>query len=1472
MNTFLQRCVVLWMLVLAGLATAQPDRIQAPLRVVSDDNYPPFLFKDAQGDTAGYVADWWALWSEKTGVPVELQALPWEEAQRQLQAGEADAIDLIFKTPQREPLYDFTSPHSRVPVSIYEHHTLSGIHDVDSLRGFLVGVMAGDACIDMLKNQGIDDFRIYPSYEQVIQGAMAQDVKLFCMDDYPANFYLYKLNAHLQFRQTLSLYEGLFHRAVKKGNAETLRRIVDGAALISAQEEQALRDRWVVPLSAREPFNWLYVAVGLGCLLVLAVLGWLWLRSLQVLVAARTAELQKTQAALNERVKEQRCLYRVFRATESLDTPLPDLLQAVADALPPGWQYPELAVARVQIGDAVGASGPWPPAVAQASVPVVVNGEPRGAVAVGYTRLTPLGAEGRFLPEEQALLAAVAERLASVLQRRELAAAVQRREGIYHAIVDQANDSIGVVDLETGRFIEFNETACRNLGYSRSEFASLRVVDIDAGMTPEAIQTAFEKLQREGSAVVETVHITKQRERRDVRVSNRSLVLDGRTVFVSIWSDITEKNRQQRELVAYRDHLAALVAERTAELQAILDAASVGIFMLEGRTVLRCNRTLEQILGFTMEETVGHTTRAWYPDEGSFLEVGEEIQRQLASQGFFSAERRLRRKDGQLIWAKLAARPIDPAHPEKGLAGMVEDISPERLALEHIQRARDLAEDATRAKSEFLANMSHEIRTPMNAIIGMSHLALKTTLDDRQRGYIEKVHRAGNHLLGIINDILDFSKMEAGKLKAERTEFRLDEVIDNVITMLANRADEKGLELVVDASAHLPLALVGDPLRLNQVLINLLNNAIKFTQRGEVVLGIGEHARRDGRVELVFSVRDTGIGMTPEQKAKLFTAFNQGDTSTTRRFGGTGLGLAISKGLVEMMGSHFEVDSEPGVGSTFRFATWFDLQSPPVSLAPRMATADELKGLRTLVVDDNESARMVLSDMARSFGLDVTTAESGPDALAQLQQAAVQGRPLRLLLTDWRMPGMDGVELIDRARSQAGMPEVAVVMVTAYAREEALQRAEHLGVALHSVIAKPVTPSSLFESIGAALRTPGVVQRHGIAPARSESASLRVLQGKRVLLVEDNDLNQELAVELLGEAGMEVVVANHGQEALDRLAEDDRFDAVLMDCQMPVMDGYEATRRIRSQPRFEKLPVIAMTANAMSGDREKVLAVGMNDHITKPLDVQHMFDVLAHWIQYWPLALRRAGAPGAREPAAQVSSAVDPEAPPPASPLAAGLTVASDLIDLPGIHLQAGLQTANHNEPLYRRLLQRFAAGGAGFAQAFEVARRSGDPSDAVRCAHTLRGTAANIGAQDLQHAAEALEFALEHPNEAVGATDPAGGPVAALLDRTLSELDRVLQGLAARGLGAAGASAGAAEAPALAAAPADPGAGWLEHLSHLRSLLEQGDPDCMVYWHQHVPVFTQALPATHRRIQLAMDGYDFETALELLAQGFPTT
>jgi CheY-like chemotaxis protein len=503
----------------------------------------------------------------------------------------------------------------------------------------------------------------------------------------------------------------------------------------------------------------------------------------------------------------------------------------------------------------------------------------------------------------------------------------------------------------------------------------------------------------------------------------------------------------------------------------------------------------------------------------------------------------------------------------------------------------------------------------MNAILGMSHLALETGLSPQQRNYVQKVHHSAESLLGIINDILDFSKIEAGKLDLEIIPFHLSDVLDDLANLVGLRAEDKGLELIFALPPDLPTALVGDPSRLRQVLLNLGNNAVKFTDAGEVTVAVGLLDSGPDSVQLKFSVRDTGIGMSQEQQERLFRPFSQADASTSRRYGGTGLGLAISHRLVQMMGGELAVDSAPGHGSTFRFSLRLPVRTEPGD-RPRALRHEGLGGARVLVVDDNAAAREVLSTMVGALDMDADTAVDGPDALRRVALAEQSDQPYDLVLMDWNMPGMDGVECARQLGQRDALqhPPPAVLMMTAFSRDEVVRRLQEQGLRIGTLLTKPVTPSSLFDACTAAF---GVATRRSARTANREAAGpvgRAGLAGARVLLVEDNAINRELALDVLSGAGMVVSVAGDGQEALDIL-ERERFDVVLMDCQMPVLDGYAATRQLRQRPGLQNLPVIAMTANAMVGDRAKVIEAGMNDHIAKPLNFQDMFAVLARWVQ-----------------------------------------------------------------------------------------------------------------------------------------------------------------------------------------------------------------------------------------------------------------
>jgi two-component system, sensor histidine kinase and response regulator len=587
----------------------------------------------------------------------------------------------------------------------------------------------------------------------------------------------------------------------------------------------------------------------------------------------------------------------------------------------------------------------------------------------------------------------------------------------------------------------------------------------------------------------------------------------------------------------------------------------------------------------------------------------EAEQVQLFEKGRHLAEYRFRKKDGSYCWVSdeqhltrdTQGRPIE-------VVGSWSDIDIRKAAEQAIQATQAELEKANEAKSAFLANMSHEIRTPMNAVLGLSHLALKTDPSPRQRDYLIKIRSSAQHLLGIINEILDFSKIEAGKLSVESVEFDLDKVLENVSNLISEKASDKGLELIFDIEPSVvSTRLRGDPLRLGQILINFCNNAVKFTEQGEVVIRAHVLEAIENSQVVKFSVSDTGIGMAEEQIERLFQAFEQADTSTTRKYGGTGLGLAISKRLAELMGGDVGVTSELGKGSTF----WFTARLGKGALAPRPSLLrSDLRGRRVLIVDDNSPARAVLSNMLTNMTFLADEAASGEEGIEMVRQAATRGEPYGIVFVDWQMPRLDGIETSKRILA---LPDLAIpphiVMVTAYGREDVLKQAEENG--LDNVLVKPVTSSTLFDTIVAVLHAQQEATSHAHITPSFEIARTR---GTRVLLVEDNEINQEVAIGLLEDAAIQVDLAENGEIAV-RMVQENDYDAVLMDMQMPVMDGIAATRAIRSDSRFTSLPIIAMTANAMAADREKCLDAGMNDHIGKPIDPDQLFSVLVRWAE-----------------------------------------------------------------------------------------------------------------------------------------------------------------------------------------------------------------------------------------------------------------
>jgi PAS domain S-box-containing protein len=767
------------------------------------------------------------------------------------------------------------------------------------------------------------------------------------------------------------------------------------------------------------------------------------------------------------------------------------------------------------------------------------------------------------------------------------------------------------------------------------------------------------------------------------------------------------------------------VALKKAEekYRSIFENASVGIFRstqdAKGQ-LLTVNPAFAQILGYTSpEEVVKNVTdlrSQLYANSTDRERLQQLLKAKGAVQGF---EAQFYRKNGEIIDVSMNGHAIrDENNNILYYEGILEDIT-EKKQTSHLKIAKEAAEAAAQTKSEFLANMSHEIRTPMNAIIGLSYLALKTELTAKQRDYLKKIEKSSKSLLRILNDILDFSKIESGKLNMEQVNFDLTETLNSLATMVIVKVQEKeNLEVLFHIDPRVPHLLVGDPLRLHQVLVNLCDNAIKFTEQGEVVLTTEMMEKSDKKITLRFSVRDTGIGMNAEQIDKLFQAFTQADTSMTRKYGGTGLGLVISKVLVNMMEGDIRVESEVGKGSMFTFTAVFGLSAQKEDKL--LKSTKILQGMKVLVVDDDAASLDSLQGMLESFSFDVSQAVSGEEGLKKLENAS-KDRPYELLLVDWKTLGMGSFEASRWEKSYSAHSKIpTIIMVGDDSREEIMRQADQVG--LESFLSKPFSQSDLFDII---IQTVNRYTSELIRPPVLEDQMilrLKAIQGARILLVEDNEINQQLARELLEGVGFVVTIANNGHEAVS-VVQDKEFDAVLMDVQMPVMDGYKATLEIRKHERFRDLPIVAITSHAMAGDKEKSLEAGMNDHITKPINPDQLFSTLLAWIKPGKRAIPDDFLAKRRQKAAKRAERLP--------------------IEMTGIEVQTGLVRAGGNQSLYVDLLSKFHRDYSDATSQIKSAFDNGEHELAQRLVHTVKGVSGSIGALDLENAASELETAV---------------------------------------------------------------------------------------------------------------------------------
>ena len=764
----------------------------------------------------------------------------------------------------------------------------------------------------------------------------------------------------------------------------------------------------------------------------------------------------------------------------------------------------------------------------------------------------------------------------------------------------------------------------------------------------------------------------------------------------------------------------------------------------ENGIITDVNEQTVKLTGCAREELIGSQFRDYFTDpERAYLGVKRSFEEGKVT----DYELVMKSKTGDETEVSYNAIVYSSEKGEvRGVFAAARDISESKRVEKELKEAKETAEAATQTKSEFLANMSHEIRTPMNGVIAATDLALSEELSPKVKHYMKIIHSSAYSLLGIINDILDFSKIEADKLNLEKRSFWLDDVLYSVMDVFLHKAAEKRIEIVVDIDDEIPEALIGDSLRLQQILKNLVDNAIKFTDRGGVIL-VGVKVLKESldQTILKFFVQDTGVGIAPEHLPKLFKPFCQADASTTRKYEGTGLGLCICKQLVNMLDGDIWVESEVGKGSVFSFTASFGRQI--TQRQRKLIAPPDMKGLHVLVVDDCAVSREIMQKMLESFDFRVESVSSGEESLNILKENQTRKEPFELVMIDWLMPGLDGIETSRRIRMELKLT-IPIILMTAFGKENERLDAERVGI--NGFLTKPIYQSELFNAIMDAFgKEARITTRPEIPIITKASIYKKRLQGIRILVAEDNTTNQEIALAILEGAGIVAEIADNGKKAVEAVRKG-RFDAVLMDIQMPEMDGYDATRAIREDPKFKSLPIIAMTAHAMEGDEEKCLEAGMNGYVSKPINQDRLFHTIWKSLKH-------------KERLPQTGKPEDiPEKP--------SIETGELPATLPGINIQDTLKALNIGADVFKRILIGFLNNNKDAANNIKDVFEKKDWESLVHLAHSLKGSAGNIGANDLQDAAFQLEKASRK-----GSANP---PEKNLVNNVVTTLSQALESL----------------------------------------------------------------------------------------------